>query len=72
MTPRQRADALRWARVQHNIAAMQVAHVQRRAAELARLVFVHGAARVSKALAAFPVLLDPDNLTDLDHATESR
>ncbi|MBS1695768.1 MAG: hypothetical protein JST91_26525 [Actinobacteria bacterium] len=71
MTPRQRLAALQRARVQHNIAAMQVAHAQRRANELSRLVFIHGAKRVAKALAAYPVLLDPDNLTDLDGPKET-
>lgn len=55
---------MRTLRVQHNIAEMQEAHAHRRADELTRLLLIHGRDRVAKALAAFPILLDPDDLTN--------
>jgi hypothetical protein len=64
MTREQRLAAARRAKVQHAIAEMQVAHAQRRANELSRLLFIHGRERIARAFAAFPVLLDPDDLSD--------
>jgi len=56
--------ALRTLRVQHNITEMQESHAQRRADELNSLLSIHGRDRIAKALAAFPILLDPDDLTN--------